>query len=563
MATIPISQLPPAPNGTGSGSSKGTDLFPATDTTDTSSAPSGTTKKYTLSEINNFILHSQGLTTYDAVRVASTTAFVVTYANGASGVGATLTNATTQAVLSIDGVTMVLGDRVLVKNQVSTFQNGIYTVTNIGSGATNWVMTRATDYDQASEIVQYGVVLVNQGTISAGLLYQETGAGPWTIGTTPIVFALYAVSFGSGSVSSITGTANQVLANGTTASAQTGAVTLTLPQSIATSSTPVFAGATLGDLNFSGSTIITTGVNESLFINPNGTGRTVFDTATEFATSVSIQVASVSANADLALGTFSATQSNASVYYMYKSHSAVVGSFSAVSNGDIAGLITARGDDGTTFQNVASIAFNVSGSVSSGIVPGQITMSTVNAAGALTQAMAISNAQVVSLTNALLPASGGLGTAVAPSAGQIPIGTSGGVYTAAAINSGSGIVVANGSGSITISATGGGVAWVSIAGTTQAAAVNTGYIVANASQTTITLPATAAIGDTIKVRGLGAAGWILAANTGQTIKYITATTSSGGSLTSAEQYDNIEVTCIVANTTWTVAYAATTGLTVA
>lgn len=148
-------------------------------------------------------------------------------------------------------------------------------------------------------------------------------------------------------------------------------------------------------------------------------------------------------------------------------------------------------------------------------------------------------------------------------AGQILIGTTAGAPAAAAINSGSGIVVANASGSITVSATGGGVAWVSIAGTTQAAAVNTGYIVANASQTTITLPATAAIGDTVKVRGLGAAGWILAANTGQTIKYITATTSSAGSLTSAEQYDNIEVTCIVANLTWTVAYAATTGLTVA
>ncbi len=149
------------------------------------------------------------------------------------------------------------------------------------------------------------------------------------------------------------------------------------------------------------------------------------------------------------------------------------------------------------------------------------------------------------------------------SAGQILVGTTSGAPAATAINSGSGILVANGSGSITVSATGGGVSWASIAGTTQAAAVNTGYIVANAGQTTITLPATAAIGDTIKVRGLGAAGWILAANTGQTIKYITATTSSGGSLTSAEQYDNIEVTCITANTTWTVAYAATTGLTVA
>lgn len=194
MATIKISQLPPAPDGTGSGSSKGTDLFPATDTTDTSSAASGTTKKYTLSEIFNFILSAQGLTTYTAVRVSTTGALTVTYSNGAAGVGATLTNATTQAALNIDGIAVSVGDRVLVWQQASTLQNGIYTVTNIGSVSTNWVMTRATDYDQASEIVQFGVMLVNQGATYSGKLFQETGAGPFTIGTTPIIFALYSSS---------------------------------------------------------------------------------------------------------------------------------------------------------------------------------------------------------------------------------------------------------------------------------------------------------------------------------------------------------------------------------
>ncbi len=191
------------------------------------------------------------------------------------------------------------------------------------------------------------------------------------------------------------------------------------------------------------------------------------------------------------------------------------------------------------------------------------TSNTVSITGGTTGLTTSGSGSTLILTGTLVVGNGGTGTATAPSAGQIPIGTSGGVYTPAAINSGSGIIVANGSGTITVSATGGGVSWTSIAGTTQAAAVNSGYIVANASQTTITLPATAAIGDTVKIRGLGAAGWILAANTGQTIKYVTATTSSGGSLTSAEQYDNIEVTCIVANTTWTVASAATTGLTIA
>lgn len=103
----------------------------------------------------------------------------------------------------------------------------------------------------------------------------------------------------------------------------------------------------------------------------------------------------------------------------------------------------------------------------------------------------------------------------------------------------------------------------SISGTTQNAAVNTRYIVANASQTTITLPATYAIGDVVIIKGLGAGGWILAANTGDTIQIGSSATSSGGSLTSANQYDTVYVSGLVANTTWSVDYVLSSGLTVA
>lgn len=122
------------------------------------------------------------------------------------------------------------------------------------------------------------------------------------------------------------------------------------------------------------------------------------------------------------------------------------------------------------------------------------------------------------------------------------------------VNFGAGGTVSYGSASLT---------WASIAGTSQAAAVNTSYVVANASQTTITLPATAALGDRVAVQGLGAAGWILAANTGQTIKLGSTTTTTAGSLTSANLYDCIEVVCIVANTTWAARFTFSAGLTVA
>lgn len=105
--------------------------------------------------------------------------------------------------------------------------------------------------------------------------------------------------------------------------------------------------------------------------------------------------------------------------------------------------------------------------------------------------------------------------------------------------------------------------WANISGTSQSAAVNTGYISSNASQTTVTLPATAAVGNIVAVEGLGAGGWILAANTGQTIKIGSSSTSTAGSLTSAAGSDNIYVICIVADTTWRVQTTNSAGLTVA
>lgn len=117
----------------------------------------------------------------------------------------------------------------------------------------------------------------------------------------------------------------------------------------------------------------------------------------------------------------------------------------------------------------------------------------------------------------------------------------------------------------TLATTGGSGVLVtaSIAGTTQAAAVNTRYIVANAGQTTITLPTTFAIGDVVIIKGLGAGGWILQAGAATTIKAGNQTTSAAGSLTSSNLYDTVTVCGIVANTTWSVDSMQSAGLTFA
>jgi hypothetical protein len=80
-----------------------------------------------------------------------TNATGLTYATRAnSGVGATLTNSGAQAALVVDGVTMVVADRVMVRLQTNGAENGVYVVTNVGSGATNWILTRANDANQVN-----------------------------------------------------------------------------------------------------------------------------------------------------------------------------------------------------------------------------------------------------------------------------------------------------------------------------------------------------------------------------------------------------------------------------
>ena len=139
-------------------------------------------------------LVASGFNFINAVRLATTADLgAVTYANGAAGVGATLTNNGAQAALSIDGTAVNVSDRILVKNQSTTFQNGVYTVTTVGTGATNWVLTRATDYNMApSQIKPGNIVPVTAGTINANTLWLQT-ATVTTIGTDPIIFVPFGI----------------------------------------------------------------------------------------------------------------------------------------------------------------------------------------------------------------------------------------------------------------------------------------------------------------------------------------------------------------------------------
>ena len=148
--------------------------------------------------------------------------------------------------------------------------------------------------------------------------------------------------------------------------------------------------------------------------------------------------------------------------------------------------------------------------------------------------------------------------------GQIYIGATSGHPIAENITAGTGINIANAANSITISATGGGVTWSTITAATLSAAINNGYVLNHAATPcVVTLPATAAIGSKIILKGLaGSGGWTVTANTGQTIQFGNTSSSSAGSFSSTNAGDSCELTCIVANTTWELSNAVSAGLTV-
>lgn len=129
-----------------------------------------------------------GLSIKDSCRAGTTANLTTTYNNGSSGVGATLTNSGAQVALVIDGVTLVVNDRVLIKDQSTQFRNGIYTVTNVGSGSTNWILTRSADYDDPSEVSEGTYTIIDEGTVNSTNMFIETGPGPFTIGVTSIIF---------------------------------------------------------------------------------------------------------------------------------------------------------------------------------------------------------------------------------------------------------------------------------------------------------------------------------------------------------------------------------------
>jgi hypothetical protein len=211
---------------------------------------------------------AQGLNVHAACDAATTgtlasiTGGTVTYNNGTAGVGATLTLSVALTVL--DGYTLQNTNRILVKNEATAANNGIYTWATGGT-----VLTRATDFDTNVEIANGDFTFVTYGTQYGNTSWVQT-LPVTTVGTSPISWSQFS---GAGTYSA---------GNGLTLTGNT--FSLTAPVSIANGGTNATSAATafnnLSPITSTGDLIVGNGSNSATRLGIGTSGYVLKSTGT-------------------------------------------------------------------------------------------------------------------------------------------------------------------------------------------------------------------------------------------------------------------------------------------
>ena len=131
----------------------------------------------------------------------STTSNTTTYTNGVYGPGSTLTSTTNVSINNpgIDGVTtLVVNDRILVKNEAAPEHNGIYFVLQVGSVSLPYILQRAEDFDETTgshpDMSAGSTTWITSGNVNANTGWVLTTSGTIIVGTTAINWSQFAAT---------------------------------------------------------------------------------------------------------------------------------------------------------------------------------------------------------------------------------------------------------------------------------------------------------------------------------------------------------------------------------
>jgi hypothetical protein len=224
-------------------------------TQDPTSALQLATKQYVDAVASNLNIHAACAAATTGT-LASITGGTVTYNNGSSGVGATLTLSV--ALTTLDGYTLVNGNRILVKNEVSTANNGIYTWATGGT-----VLTRATDFDTNVEIASGDFTFISNGTLYANTGWVQT-LPVTTVGTSPIVFTQFsgAGTYTAGTGLTLTGSQFSLTAPVTAALGGTGQTSYSTGDMLYASASTTLTKLTLGTSGY----VLTAGASAPAYV---------------------------------------------------------------------------------------------------------------------------------------------------------------------------------------------------------------------------------------------------------------------------------------------------------
>ena len=140
-----------------------------------------------------------------------------------------------------------------------------------------------------------------------------------------------------------------------------------------------------------------------------------------------------------------------------------------------------------------------------------------------------------------------------PTNGQVLIGSTGNTPVLTTLTAGANVTITNSPGQIVIQSTGvGSFSWNVITGSSANMTANNGYIANKSTLVSLALPASSSIGDVITVIGEGSGGWSITQGASQQIIIgsSSSTSGAGGSVSSSNQHDALDLVCIAANDIW-------------